>query len=185
MTRPSWLQRIYLRGFTIHWGATLLDTSGDQVGDPCRQPMLRNFLLNPDDITEEDMALLAKRTGADVACLQGTLFDGVGEWTKHENHFFSLNRLESRKLRVNRSKLEVLVGAAGPDARRINAEIARGAYQFTFRDGTIRASTVVKYLGCQVESQKSTRAETQMRSPRPSRTRLDILVDCGLHAPLD
>ena len=25
---------------------------------------------------------LAKRTGADVACLQGTLFDGVGDQTR-------------------------------------------------------------------------------------------------------
>ena len=35
---------------------------------------------------------LAKRNGADVACLPGTLFDGIGEWTKHGYHFFSLNR---------------------------------------------------------------------------------------------
>ena len=99
VTRPSWLQSIYLRGFTTHGSATLLDTKGGQVGDPCWQPMLRNFLLNPDDITQEDMVLLcsstianhcdrlhelmalAMRAGADVACLQGTLFDGVGEWT--------------------------------------------------------------------------------------------------------
>ena len=51
--------------------------------------------------------------------------------------------LESGRLRVNRSNVEVLVGAAGPGARRINAEIARGAYQFTFRGETIRATTVV------------------------------------------
>ena len=58
VTRPSWPQRVYMRGFTIHWNATLLDTSGGQVGDPCWQPMLRNFLLNPDDTTEEVMALV-------------------------------------------------------------------------------------------------------------------------------
>ena len=52
VTRPSWLQRMYLRGFTTHWSATLLDTSGGQDGGPCRQPMVRNFLLNPDDMTE-------------------------------------------------------------------------------------------------------------------------------------
>ena len=71
--------------------------------------------------------------------------------------------LESGRLSVNESKLEVLVGAAGPGARRINAEIARGASQFTFRGETIRATTVVKHLGCQVESQGNTRAEAQMR----------------------
>ena len=70
--------------------------------------------------------------------------------------------LESGRLRVDKSNLEVLVGAAGPGARRINAEIARGAYQFTFRGETIRATTVVKYLGCQVEFQGSTHAEAQM-----------------------
>ena len=26
----SWLQKTYLRGYTIHWSATLLDTSGAQ-----------------------------------------------------------------------------------------------------------------------------------------------------------
>ena len=41
--------------------------------------------------------------------------------------------LESGRLRVNKRKLEVLIGAAGPGARRINAEIVRGAYLFTFR----------------------------------------------------
>ena len=52
--------------------------------------------------------------------------------------------LESGSLRVNKTKLEVLVGAAGPEARRINAEIALGACQFTFRSETIRAVAVVK-----------------------------------------
>ena len=61
--------------------------------------MLRNFLLHglgvsqynreslraPDRLYE--LVALAKRTGADVACLQGTLFDGVGEWTNHGYHF--------------------------------------------------------------------------------------------------
>ena len=37
--------------------------------------------------------------------------------------------LESGRLRVNKSKLEVLIGVAGKGARRINAEIACGAYQ--------------------------------------------------------
>ena len=55
--------------------------------------------------------------------------------------------LESGSLRVNKSKLEVLAGAAGRSARRINAEIARRA---TTVPG---ATTVVKYLGCQLESQ--------------------------------
>ena len=41
--------------------------------------------------------------------------------------------LEPGRLRVNKSKLEVLIGAEGPGVRRINAEIARGACQFTFR----------------------------------------------------
>ena len=41
--------------------------------------------------------------------------------------------LESGRLRVNKSKLEVLIGDAGPGARRINAELAGGAYQFTLR----------------------------------------------------
>ena len=71
--------------------------------------------------------------------------------------------LETGRLRVNKSKLEVRVGAAGPRARRINAEIACGAYQFTFRGETIRATTVGRYLGCQVESQGNTRAEAPMR----------------------
>ena len=35
---------------------------------------------------------------------------------------------ESGRLRVNRSKLQVLIGAAGPGARRINAEISRGRH---------------------------------------------------------
>ena len=50
------------RGITIHWSATLLDTSGGQVGDPWRKPMLRNILLNPDAITEEDMVLMCFST---------------------------------------------------------------------------------------------------------------------------
>ena len=45
--RPSWLQRIYLRGFTIHWSATLLDTSGGQVGDPCRKPDVEKLPPEP------------------------------------------------------------------------------------------------------------------------------------------
>ena len=64
---------------------------------------------------------------------------------------------------MNKRKLEALVEAAGPGARRIDAEIARGAYQFTFRGETIRATTVVEYLGCQVETQGSTGAEAQLR----------------------
>ena len=64
---------------------------------------------------------------------------------------------------MNKSKLEVLVGAAGPGACRINAEIARAAYQFTFRGETIRATTAIECPGCQVESQGNTRAEAQMR----------------------
>ena len=63
--------------------------------------------------------------------------------------------LDSGRLRVNKRKLEVLIGAAGPRARRINAENARGAYQSTFRGETIRVTTVFKYLGCLVESQGS------------------------------
>ena len=47
-------------------------------------------LRAPDRLCE--VMALAKRTGADVACLQGTLFDGVGEWTKHGYQFFSLNQ---------------------------------------------------------------------------------------------
>ena len=40
---------------------------------------------------------LATRSDADVACLQGTLFDGIGEWTKHGYPFFSLNRSGSNQ----------------------------------------------------------------------------------------
>ena len=71
--------------------------------------------------------------------------------------------LETGRLRVNKNKLEVLVGAARPGARRINAEFARGAYQSTFRGETIRATTFVRFLGCQVESQGNTRADAQLR----------------------
>ena len=70
--------------------------------------------------------------------------------------------LEYGSLRVNKSKLEILVGPAGPRARRINAEIARGAYQLTFRGEAIRVTAVVKYLGCQLEAQGNTHAEAQM-----------------------
>ena len=52
-------------------------------------------LRAPDRLYE--LMSLAKRTGADVACLEGTLFDGVGEWTKHGYHFFSLNRSGPRQ----------------------------------------------------------------------------------------
>ena len=79
---------------------------------------------------------------------------------------------------MNKSKLEVLVGAAGPGACRINAEIARAAYQFTFRGETIRATTVIECLGCQVESQGNTRAEAQMRVIK-AQTR----YSCGPWAP--
>ena len=85
-------------------------------------------------------------------------------WQYEHGHFLTrqLSRfaekvsqaLQSGRLCVNKSKLEVLVGAAGPGARRINAEIARRAYQFIVRGETIRATTVVKYLGNQVESQR-------------------------------
>ena len=44
-----------------------------------------------------ELMALAKRSGAEVACLQGTLFDGVGEWTKVGYHFFSLNRSGPRR----------------------------------------------------------------------------------------
>ena len=86
--------------------------------------------------------------------------------------------LESGRLRVDKSKLEVLVGAAGPGARRINAEIARGAYQFAFRGETIRATTD---LGCQVESQGSTLAEAQMRVTEVIKAQ--ARYSCGLWAP--
>ena len=76
--------------------------------------------------------------------------------------------LDSGSLRVNKSKLEVLVGAAERGARRINAEIARGTYQFTFRGETIRATAVVKYLGCQLEAQGNTHAEAQKRVSKAS-----------------
>ena len=46
-------------------------------------------LRAPDRLCE---LALSKRAGADVACLHSALFDGVGEWTKHGYHFFSLNR---------------------------------------------------------------------------------------------
>ena len=47
-------------------------------------------LRAPDRLYE--LMALAKRTGADAACLQGTLFD-----TKHGYHFFSLNRSGPRQ----------------------------------------------------------------------------------------
>ena len=68
---------------------------------------------------------------------------------------------ESETLRVNESKLGVLVSE--PGVRSINAEIARGAYQSTFKRETIRATAVVKYLGCQLESQGNTHTEAQMQ----------------------
>ena len=89
--------------------------------------------------------------------------------------------LETGRLRVNRSKVEVLVGAAGPGARHINAEIARGAYQFSFRGETIRATTAVRYLGCQVASQGNTRAEAQMMVIKASKAQ--TRDSCGLWAP--
>ena len=52
-------------------------------------------LRAPDRLYE--LMAMAKHTGADVACLQGTLFDGFGEWTKHGYHFFSLNRSGPRQ----------------------------------------------------------------------------------------
>ena len=112
---------IYLRGFTIHYSlerTALLDTSGGQVGDPCRQAMseklppeprrhhrgghgLGVFQYNCESLQAPDrlceLTALAKGAGADVACLQGTLFDGVGEWTKHGYHFFSLNHSGPRQ----------------------------------------------------------------------------------------
>ena len=59
--------------------------------------------------------------------------------------------------------------------------LAEHTYQFTFRGETIRATTVVTYLGCQVESQGNTRAEAQMRviKARKAQTR----YSCGLWAP--
>ena len=112
VTRPSWHQRMYLQVFTIHWNAILSDTHGGQDGGVCRKPVLRNFLLNPDVITEEDMVLvcssknceslrapdrlyelmaLAKLTGAEVACLQCTLQYHSWHWHqmcqyKHQQH---------------------------------------------------------------------------------------------------
>ena len=82
---------------------------------------------------------------------------------------------------MNKSKLEVLVGAAGPGARRINAEIARGAYQFTFRCETTRAVAVDKYLKCQLESSGSTGAEAQMRVSEASEAQ--ARYSRGLWAP--
>ena len=40
---------------------------------------------------------MAKRTGADVACLQGAFFDGISEWTTNGYHFFLLNRSGPRQ----------------------------------------------------------------------------------------
>ena len=40
---------------------------------------------------------LAERKGATIACLQGTLFDGVSEWVNHGYRFFSLNRSGPRQ----------------------------------------------------------------------------------------
>ena len=89
--------------------------------------------------------------------------------------------LESGSLRVIKSKLEVLVGAAGPGARRINAEVARGACQFTFRGETIRAIAVVKCLGCHLESPGNTHAEAQTKVNKASQA--ETRFSRGLWAP--
>ena len=42
----------------------LSDTHGGQDGGLCQKPVLRNFLPNPDVITEEDMVLVCSSTTA-------------------------------------------------------------------------------------------------------------------------
>ena len=116
--RLSWLQMSFFRGSTTRWNTTPSDTRGGQDGDHCRQPALENILPNPDANKEENMALvcssttcesvrepdrlyelmaLAKRKGATIVCLQGTLFDGVSESATHGYHFLSLNRSGPRQ----------------------------------------------------------------------------------------
>ena len=51
--RLSWLQKTFLRGFTIRWNTSLSDTRGGQDGDLYRKPVLTNLPLNPDDNTEQ------------------------------------------------------------------------------------------------------------------------------------
>ena len=88
------------------------------------------------------------RTGNTVSCFVDDMVTLLILWRKSQLSRFAemvSQVIDSGRLRVNKSKLEVLVGAARPGARRINAEIARGAYQFTFRGETNRATTVLKY----------------------------------------
>ena len=89
--------------------------------------------------------------------------------------------LESGSLRVNRSKLEVLVGAAGPGARHINAETARGASQFTFWGETIRA-TIDAWVPAGISGKyacRGTNAGIQgLQGPGSG-----VLEDCGPLAP--
>ena len=44
-----------------------------------------------------ELMALAEREGATIACLQGTLFDGVSEWVNHGYRCFSLNRSGPRQ----------------------------------------------------------------------------------------
>ena len=121
VTRPSWHQRMYLQWFTIHWNTTLLGTSGARLETRARNEIdveklppeakrhhrgrhgLGVFQYNCESLQAPDrlceLMALAKRTGADVACLQSTLFDGIGEWTKRGHHFFSVNRSGPRQKR--------------------------------------------------------------------------------------
>ena len=63
--------------------------------------------------------------------------------------------LESRRLRVNKSKLEVLswtcrTGCAPHQMQKLPVE----HYRFAFRGETFRATTVFWYIGCQVDPRK-------------------------------
>ena len=70
--------------------------------------------------------------------------------------------LESGRLRVNKNKLEVLVGAAGPGARRINAEIARGAHSSHFGAKQFEPPQLLSTSGVRW-SLREARAEAQIR----------------------
>ena len=52
-------------------------------------------LRAPDRLHE--LVALPKRKGAAIACLQGTLFDGVSEWVNHGYRFFTQPQLTASK----------------------------------------------------------------------------------------
>ena len=61
--RPSWIQKTFLRGFTIRWNTVFSRAHVvARMETSCQKPALRNFLLNPDANTEQSMALVCSST---------------------------------------------------------------------------------------------------------------------------